>query len=86
MTFSGRHTFLCSTTVHVERHRGPTLLRKRCELVMLIETGLSLRPREVVHCKLISIRGFHHSLFYFCPTTMTRSFCCRIFRTQSENR
>ena len=48
MTFSGRQILLRNTTVHVWRHCGSTPLRKGCEVVILIETGLSLRPRKVV--------------------------------------
>ena len=58
MTFNGRHIFLRNTTVPVQRHRGPTRLRKGCDVVILIETGLSLRPRKVLPLQSNFHKGF----------------------------
>ena len=58
MTFSGRLSVLLNTTLHVQRHRGQTLLRKGCEVVILIETGFSFHPRKVVPLQGNSHKGF----------------------------
>ena len=65
MTFGGRQIFLRNTTVKLTRHRGPALLRKRCEVVILIETSFILRPREVVPLQ----SNFHKGLppLPMCP-------------------
>ena len=48
MTFRGRHILLLKPPVHIYCHRRATPLREGRQVVILIKTGLRLRPRKVV--------------------------------------
>ena len=48
MTFSGGQILFCKPSVHVERHRGPTPLMEGCEVVIVINMGVSLWLRKMV--------------------------------------